>query len=104
MVVNTIIETSTFSVKANKVWTRSQYEEFIVYIAKNPLAGAVVPSSGGVRKVRWGIGGAGKRGGVRVIYFNSTSEKTWLLTLYAKNERENIPSHELRKIKEAIND
>ena len=48
-------------------------------------------------------GGAGKRGGVRVVYFNSAAEKTWLLTLYAKNERENIPAHELKKIKEAIN-
>jgi len=41
--------------------------------------------------------------GVRVVYFNSAAEKTWLLTLYAKNERENIPAHELKKIKEAIN-
>jgi hypothetical protein len=103
IVVNTIIETTIFSAKATKIWTRRHYEEFIIYIANNPLAGEVVPGSGGVRKVRWVIGDTGKRGGVRVIYFNSTSEQTWLLTLYAKNERENIPSHELKKIKEAIN-
>jgi len=45
---------------------------------------------------------SGKRGGVRVIYFNSQSNKTWLLTLCAKNEREIIPAHELKIIKEAI--
>ena len=45
----------------------------------------------------------GKRGGVRVIYSNSAAKETWLLTMYAKNERENITAHELKKIKEAIN-
>lgn len=52
VVVNTIIETTIFSAKAAKIWTRKNYEEFIVYIANNPLAGEVVPRSGGVRKVR----------------------------------------------------
>ena len=103
LAMHTIIETSTFSAKATKAWTPTVYEDFIVYIANNPFAGEVVPGSGGVRKVRWGKDGAGKRGGVRVIYFNSAAEETWLLTLYAKNERESIPAHELKKIKEAIN-
>ena len=102
--MNTVIETRVFSTKANKVWTLGQYEDFILYIAGNPNAGNVVPGSGGVRKIRWGKEGGGKQGGVRVIYFNSSDEKTWLLTMYAKNERENIPAHELKKIKEAIND
>jgi hypothetical protein len=74
-----------------------------LYIANNPKAGEVVPGSGGVRKIRWSKTGAGKRGGVRVIYFNSSQEETWLLTMYVKNERENIPAHELKKIREAIN-
>ncbi len=71
-------------------------------IANTPNGGEVVPGSGGVRKVRWGKEGAGKRGVIRVIYFNSSHEDTWLLTMYAQNERESIPAHELKKIKEAI--
>ena len=63
----------------------------------------VVPNSGGVRKVRWAKATSGKSGGVRVIYFNTAFKVTWLLTLYGKNERETIPAHELKKIKEAIN-
>jgi hypothetical protein len=35
---------------------------------RNPEAGAVVRASGGVRKLRWRRKGAGKRGGLRVIY------------------------------------
>ena len=101
--MNTVIETNIFNAKATRVWSPKQYEDFVVYIANNPEAGEVVPRSGGVRKVRGGKEGAGKRGGVRVIYFNSAAEETWLLTLYAKSERENIPAHELKRIKEAIN-
>jgi hypothetical protein len=44
--------------------------EFVGWIAANPLAGDVIPGSGGCRKVRWSRSGMGKRGGVRVIYFN----------------------------------
>ena len=101
--MNTVIETRTFSDRAAKAWTPKQYEDFILYIANNPKAGEVVPGSGGVRKIRWSKTGAGKRGGVRVIYFNSSQDETWLLTMYVKNERENIPAQELKKIREAIN-
>ena len=49
--MNTVIETNIFSAKASKVWTPNQYEDFVIYIASNPLGGEVVPGSGGVRKV-----------------------------------------------------
>ena len=102
--MHTIIETRLFTAKASKIWTVDQQQDFVVYIAANPEAGVVVPGSGGVRKVRWSKSGSGKSGGVRVVYFNTSLETMWLLTLYAKNERETLAPHELRRIKEAIND
>ena len=36
-------------------------------LLEQPDAGPIVPGSGGVRKVRWGLRGRGKRGGIRVI-------------------------------------
>jgi len=72
-------------------------------LAVNPEAGDVVPQSGGCRKVRWSMAGTGKRGGVRVIYFNRLDErKIWLITMYAKNERESIPAKTLTKSREKI--
>ena len=99
----TIIETPVFSRKAEGLLIEEEREEFAVFISQNPTAGSVVRGSGGVRKVRWARAGGGKSGGVRVIYYNQlVQEEIWLLTLYAKHERETIPAHELRRIKEAI--
>ena len=69
----------------------------------NPEAGDVIPGSGGVRKLRWGVAGRGKRGGLRVIYFlRLRNEEIWMLTLYAKNVADTIPAKMLKKIKEEI--
>lgn len=99
----TVVETPLFQRLADDHWTEEERTAFVSFIATHPEAGEVVPGSGGVRKVRWGMGGRGKRGGVRVIYFNRPSAgEIWLLVLYAKSKAENIPAHVLRQIKEEI--
>lgn len=62
-----------------------------------PDAGDVEPGTEGCRKVRWGLNGRGKRGGVRVIYFNQREDgELWLLNIYAKNERAALPKNEVK--------
>jgi hypothetical protein len=101
--VYTVVETPLFQRLADDYWTEEERSEFVSFIAFHPEVGEVVPGSGGVRKVRWGMTGRGKRGGVRVIYFNRLSAgEIWLLVLYAKSEVENIPAYVLRRIKEEI--
>ncbi len=74
-------------------------------LAENPQLGDVVPSSGGVRKVRWGAKGKGKRSGVRVIYYVKTVDGViWMLTIYGNNETENIPASVLNQIRQEIED
>lgn len=69
------------------------------FLLHYPEAGKVIRGSGGVRKVRWAMSGKGKSGGVRVIYyFKKQDDEIWLLTIYSKNEVENIPAHILRQI------
>ncbi len=73
--------------------------------SRSPEAGDVVPGSGGIRKVRWARKGQGKRGGVRVIYFSAPATGLiWLLTLYAKSNKDNIPAHILKALKEELID
>ncbi|MEW6352661.1 MAG: hypothetical protein AB1646_26750 [Thermodesulfobacteriota bacterium] len=64
-----------------------------------------MPGSSGIPKICWGVGGRGKRRGARVIYyFKKDDNQVWLLTIYGKNEAENIPAHVLREIAKEIED
>lgn len=97
------IETKLFSRLLGNYLTDDQYAALQGVLAGAPDRGALVPGSGGVRKLRWSQPGRGKRGGVRVIYYAKTHDGViWMLTIYAKNEEQNIPAHVLRKIKEEI--
>jgi mRNA-degrading endonuclease RelE of RelBE toxin-antitoxin system len=74
-------------------------------LALRPDAGALIPGSGGLRKLRWRAEGRGKSGGYRVIYYwRSQAREIWLLTIYAKNEEQNIPAHVLRVLKKELED
>ncbi|MGB7992103.1 MAG: transcriptional regulator [Candidatus Methylophosphatis roskildensis] len=85
--------------------TAAERSGFITFIASNPDAGDVVPGSGGLRKVRWGRAGQGKRGGVWVIHYNRLANgEIWLLLIYGKSVKDNIPSHVLHQVKVEIED
>lgn len=61
------------------------------YLAYNPMAGDLIPGTGGVRKLRWGLEDRGKRGGARVIYFHHGADMPlFALTAFAKNERADL--------------
>jgi hypothetical protein len=99
----TVAETELFSRYASDYWTEAERGEFVAWLAANPESGDVIPNSGGCRKVRWMRRGIGKRGGVRVIYFNRLAEgRIWLLLIYGKNVQDNIPAHILRAIRDEI--
>ena len=99
----TIAETPTFVADADKLWSEAERLAFFTWLAANPEDGDVIPESGGGRKVRWSRAGTGRRGGVRVIYFISLpSGEIWLLLIYAKSVRDNIPGHLLRAVRKEI--
>jgi hypothetical protein len=102
--MNTIVETRLFSKTVSNLWSESEQEEFFKFIAWNPLVGKVIPGTGRVRKVRWARQGSGKRGGIRVIYYNKTKTETWLLTLYAKNDIPDFSVNELIKMRKEVDE
>ena len=97
------IEASAFTRYIYDYLSEEEYLGLQSFLLQYPEAGKLVPGSGGVRKLRWSVAGRGKRGGVRVIYYlRRQHDEIWLLTVYAKNEVENVPAHILRQIAKEI--
>lgn len=89
--------------QAADVWSDDERTAFVDFIAANPEEGALIPETGGVRKVRWGRGGSGKRGGVRVIYFYHDADMPlYLLMIYAKARRENLSPDQTRQVRSLV--
>ncbi|MFY9259871.1 MAG: hypothetical protein WAO71_05100 [Gallionella sp.] len=66
--LNTIAELPAYRTVAEKHLSDDERKAIIDYLAEYPKAGDVMRGTGWVRKLRWGKGGRGKSGGVRVIY------------------------------------
>ena len=99
----TFVETKLFTELMLDYLSDDEYAAMQQFLVVNPEAGDVIPGSGGIRKLRWGVAGRGKRGGLRVIYFlRLRKDEVWMLTLYAKNVADNIPAKVLKKIREEI--
>ena len=99
----TFVETPTFAGDADRLWSEEDRLAFFEWLGNNPDAGDVVPGSGGCRKVRWSRAGSGKRGGVRVIYFlRLPAQEIWLLLIYTKSAKGNIPGYLLKAVREEI--
>lgn len=99
----TFIESSVFQRHRAVYLDDDEYSELQQFMMQSPEAGRLIPGSGGVRKLRWSRPGAGKRGGLRVLYFvRYKPNELWMLTLYAKAELEDIPPRVARKLLEAF--
>ena len=101
--VVTFVETLLFSRLVYSYLSDDEYAALPGQLARLPDSGDVVPGTGGARKVRVAANGRGKRGGVRVVYVARTAKGViWMLTIYAKNEVDNIPTNVLRRIREEL--
>ena len=87
----TVVETPEFIRRIDRLLDDDERAALISYLAGNPTAGDLIPGTGGVRKLRWGLEGRGKRGGARIVhFFHDARLPLFLLTAFAKNERADI--------------
>lgn len=97
-------ETKHFAKFSGKLLGNNERKRLFEYLKEHPKAGDVIPGSGGIRKVRWNKPGTGKRGGTRVIYyFISEHNLISLLTVYAKNEKEDMSKKEIKEYRDIVN-
>lgn len=99
----TFVELPAYAKRAAALLDEDAQLDLCVRLLRQPAAGAVIPGSGGLRKLRVSAKGHGKRGGARVIYYwQDRAGVIWLCRIYAKNESENLPTAEVRKIHQEL--
>lgn len=97
------IETSVFTRLVLELLSDEAYRELQISLADNPVQGALVPGGGGIRKLRFGLHGTGKRGGVRVIYYWLTkADQIYMLLVYPKGKQENLTEEQKRILKSLV--
>jgi hypothetical protein len=95
----TVVEATTFVARAKGRMTDEERHRAIDMIAADPECGVLIQGGSGLRKVRFGVGGRGKRGGVRIIYyFHDRSMPIFLLSAFAKNERDDLAKTEISQL------
>jgi hypothetical protein len=100
------VQYSTFVAKAKKMgFTAEDVRRIELAIMEGAQAAPVVAGTGGLRKIRFApeASGAGKSGGVRVCYVVLEEVRYfYLLTLFAKNEKDNLEKSERNAIASLI--
>ena len=98
-----IVETSVFTKQVQKLLTDEEYAALQADLVRRPDAGVVIPGSGGLRKLRWGLAGRGKRSGGRVIYFWAvTQDRLLMLLIYPKNVQDDLTPEQLRMLRRVV--
>jgi hypothetical protein len=95
----TVVETSAFTRRAEKLLSAEEYEDLICYLARYHDAGDEIPGTGGVRKLRFAAFGRGKSGGVRAIYYYNEDTPLYAIFLYGKNEQTDLTSRQKKEVK-----
>ena len=91
----TVVELPHFIRKAEALLPAAERKAAVDYLATHPESGVLLQGTGGLRKLRWGTGTRGKRGGVRLIYYYcDATMPLFMITLFAKNEKANLTKAE----------
>jgi len=99
----TIAEVPEYIRQAEKLLTDAERQDILSYLSAHPKAGDLIEGTGGIRKLRWGRGGRGKSGGVRVIYYyHSELLPLFLLNVFAKNEKANLTKAERNEMRRLV--
>lgn len=96
------IETSIFTKEIQNLLPDDDYRMLQTALMLRPDAGGLIKGSGGLRKIRWRLPGAGKRGALRVIYYWSPPDIIFMLFPYRKNEQEDLTIDQLRLLKAIV--
>ncbi len=87
--LQTVVELPEFLRRAKAIMSDEERAALVDFIAANPEAGVLL--GGGLRKVRIARKGSGKSGGYRTVHvFGGAAMPIFLVTVFAKNEKDNL--------------
>ena len=97
------IETPIFTKIITALLDDEDYRRLQIALMLRPEQGPIIRGAGGLRKVRWAKAGAGKRGGLRVIYYWASKESAlFMLYAYSKSDQADLTSTQARVLAEII--
>lgn len=80
-----------------------EYRELQDDLLNNPARGDLISGGGGIRKLRFGVQGRGKSGGVRVIYYwLKGNGQIYMLVAYPKSTKDNLTDKETAVLRELV--
>ena len=89
--------------RTNRVIDDDSYRALQLSLLLRPTQGSVIRHSGGLRKLRWARPGAGKRGGVRIIYYWAPAEtEFYMLYVYSKNDQGDLTPAQIRRLGQLV--
>ena len=95
--LQTVVELATFVKRAKAIMSDEERLAIVDHVAANPESGVAL--GGGLRKVRIGREGGGKSGGYRTLFvFGGVDLPLFLVTVFAKNEKDNLSQAELAEV------
>jgi mRNA-degrading endonuclease RelE of RelBE toxin-antitoxin system len=91
------IETPIFTKELRVLLKDDEYRALQTALLFRPEQGPIIPGSGGLRKMRWGGLGKGKRGGNRIIYYwDPKTEVAYMLFIYNKADQTDLTRSQLK--------
>jgi hypothetical protein len=102
--MHTVIETADYLQDAKDVGLSAEEMVAIIeIISSDPKAGDVMVGTGGARKLRFGVGGTGKRGGIRTVhYFGGDDVPVFMLAVIKKSDRDNLSKAECNALRKEL--
>ena len=85
------VETPIFTKEIRSLLSDDDYRTLQTALMLRPEQGKIIRGTGGLRKIRWGGKGHGKRDGYRLIYYwDNQTDTFYMLFIYPKNRQEDL--------------